>query len=121
MRYLILIFASNLLLVSGQLMWKCGLKRMGGFFITSDFSLSKMGSLVSSPYILGGLFLFGVATLVWLEVLSRVELSLAYPLMSISYVLGVMAAILFFHEHVSVVRWLGVGVVCLGIFLISKS
>jgi drug/metabolite transporter (DMT)-like permease len=106
------------LLTAGQVLWKLGVERASqdNLLLTGKSLLA----LFSSPCIIVGLLLYAIATLVWLGVLSETPLSLAYPLMSASYVLGVVAGVLIFGEHIPVSRWAGVAVVCLGIYLIYK-
>jgi drug/metabolite transporter (DMT)-like permease len=103
-----------LLLVTGQIFFKLGLDRLGGFH------LSQWWQVLLSPWIVVGLFLYVLATGVWFAVLSRVNLSVAYPLQSLSYVFGVLAAWLIFHEPVSLTRWAGVGVILIGVALIVR-
>jgi undecaprenyl phosphate-alpha-L-ara4N flippase subunit ArnE len=45
---------------------------------------------------------------------------MAYPMISLSYVFGMLAAIVFFHEEVPLVRWAGVALIMLGCVLIAK-
>lgn len=116
--YLILLCA--LLLTTGQVFWKHGLDKMGGFNPSIGSIWGKLLILCSSPYIVVGSLIYVAATLLWLNVISNAPLSIAYPLMSVSYVLGVIAARLVFGEAVPMTRWFGVGVVCIGIYFISR-
>lgn len=68
-----------------------------------------------------GLVLFGVSALFWLVVLSRVSLSIAYPLVGLSYIVVVVLARFFLHEAVPPLRWLGVTIIAVGIALIGIS
>lgn len=108
-----------IMLTAGQVLWKTGLLKIGGFKPSAGLRAGLM-SLGLSPYILAGLVLYIVATVLWLYVLSNVPLSLAYPLMSVSYVLGVVAGAVVFKESVPATRWLGAAVVCGGAYLISR-
>ena len=65
---------------------------------------------------------FGWTRAFWYSLLLNwhYPLSVAYPMISLSYVLGLLAAILFFHESVSVMKWVGVGLIVLGCCLIAK-
>ena len=115
MRFALTVVLCTLMLSVGQVCWKIGLTREG-------FSLSRAGilALVGSWQIWAGFVLFGVATLLWFDVLSKAPLSLAYPLMSLSYVFGLFAAKYYFGETVSVTRWSGVLLICLGVALVAK-
>jgi drug/metabolite transporter (DMT)-like permease len=68
-----------------------------------------------------GLALFGISSMFWLVVLSRVDLSLAYPMVGLSYVVIVMFAAFLLHENVPPLRWVGVVVIAIGIALVGLS
>lgn len=75
----------------------------------------------TTPLIVAGLAFYAVGSLFWLAVPSRLDLSLAYPMLALTYVLVPMTAWLFLGERVPSVRWLGIGVVILGVLIISKT
>ena len=107
------------LLTAGQLLWKYGLQKMGGFHPGASGLGHGLMALCLSPYIVAGLAIYVVATALWLNVLSKAPLSLALPLLSLSYVLGVLAAHLIFKEQVPITRWLGTLIICAGICLVA--
>ena len=115
MKNIVLVIACTLMLAVGQVCWKSGLDQSG-------FSLSASGmkALAGSWLIWAGFMLFGIATLVWFMVLAKTPLSLAYPLMSLSYVFGLVLARYCLGESISMVRWAGVGVICVGIALVTR-
>lgn len=76
---------------------------------------------LSEPRLWIGLILFGVSAIFWLVVLSRVPLSVAYPIVGLSYIIVVAMARFFLDEHVPPLRWVGVAVVALGIALVGIS
>lgn len=102
-----------LLLVFGQTVWKMGLERAGGL------QLHNWLSVLFSPLILLGLAAYGVATILWLYVLSKLPLSVAYPLQSVAYVLGIVVAMWVFKEYIPPNRWVGAGVLLAGIAILS--
>lgn len=99
-------------LATGQILWKLGMDKMDGFNIVS---------IILNPDIISGVALYGLATLLWLYILSKEELSFAYPLQSITYVLGTILAIFVFHENVSLLRWLGIATIIIGATLVAKG
>jgi len=111
----LLIGLNALLLASGQLIWKLGLQRRGDAFA----SLRGIVRLLLSPYVLIGLGIYGVATVLWLYILSRVPLSIAYPLQSAAYIVTLLGAFLFFREPLSVAKIGGCLLVVAGISLIG--
>jgi multidrug transporter EmrE-like cation transporter len=68
-----------------------------------------------------GLFLFGVSAVFWLVVLSRVALSIAYPLAGLSYVAIVLLDKYVMNEPIPILRWVGVGAIAAGIALVGLS
>jgi drug/metabolite transporter (DMT)-like permease len=111
----IMVAINILLLVSGQLLWKIGMEKIENVTIVS------LIQAIFTPYIFGGIILYGIATLLWLWILSKAEFSIVYPLQSLAYAAGVVLAIAIFKEQVPMIRWVGVGMIILGAFLIARS
>lgn len=112
----LLILCNTCILVAGQFLWKYGM--MKTTFQLNPLSIIK---LLFSPFIFSGLVLYGVATILWLFILSRVPLSIAYPVQSIAYVLAVFGAYFIFHEPLSPTKIIGVILIILGVSLIGIS
>lgn len=112
MAYLILLL-NVCLLVIGQTVWKIGLERAGGL------QLHNAVQVMFSPLILLGLAIYGVATVLWLYVLSRLPISIAYPLQSVAYVLALLIALFVFKESIPPNRWIGTAVLMAGIAILS--
>lgn len=112
----ILILANTLILVSGQFLWKYGMEHQqgGGFG-----SLRGVVQLFLSPYVIGGLALYGAATVLWLFILSRVELSIAYPIQSLAYIIAVIGAYFVFNEPLSTAKIMGCLLILAGVTLIG--
>ena len=116
--YLIL-FVSILLAVIGQLLMKQGMNQFGTFPVSK--LLQHIVPMFLNPWVFAGLMSFGLSSVFWLVVLSRINLSLAYPMVSLAYVVVAFASIIFFKEPVSFIRWMGILVIVFGVFLISRS
>ena len=78
-----------------------------------------VGMLTNWQFAASGLF-FGAGSLLWMYILKHFPLSMAYPMVSLSYVMGMISAIIFFHEEVSIAKWIGVLFIMLGCVLIVK-
>ena len=114
---ILLIIAQSILLVAAQSLLKISVHLFGDFswswqyfktvFTTWQFAASGACALT--------------AMLVWMYVLKRYEFSIAYRLLSISYIIGLLAAYFIFHETVPLTRWIGVCIVMVGVYLIVKS
>ena len=118
MNYL-LMAVSILLAVAGQLLMKRGMISFGSFPISQ--LLASIIPMFLNPWVFFGFVCFGLSSIFWLVVLSRLPLSLVYPMVSVAYVLVALASLLFFKENVSFIRWLGIAVIMVGVFLISRS
>lgn len=94
---------------------------MGGFTLQLQSFIYDIFRLFTNVYIFLGLLLFSFATIIWLLVLSEVELSVAYPILSLGYVFGFIAGVVFFNESVSFIKILGLVLIVTGIVLISFS
>ena len=106
----------SILLVGGQVFLKLALTRLPSFAWTREFWLSL---LTNWQFAVCGL-LFAAASLLWMYIVKVFPFSSAYPMVSLSYVFGMVAAMLVFHEEVSVIKWVGVMLIVLGCMLIAK-
>jgi multidrug transporter EmrE-like cation transporter len=115
----LLLFISISLAIAGQLLMKQGMMIFGKFPVTQ--LLVKLIPMVFQPYVFIGILCFAVSSVFWLVVLSRIDLSLAYPLVSIAYIVTAIFSYYVFKENVSFIRWIGIITICLGVFLVSRS
>lgn len=113
---LLLAILQSVLLAGGQVFLKIALERMPAFGWTWAFWRQM---LVNWPFAVCGL-LFGASSLLWMYIVKHWPLSVAYPMISLSYVFGMLAAVVFFHEEVSATKWLGVALIMAGCCLIAK-
>lgn len=114
-----MLFISISLAIAGQLLMKQGMIMFGKFPVAQ--LLLKLAPLITQPYVFFGLVCYGLSAVFWLVVLSRIELSYAYPLVSIAYVVVALFSYYFFKENLSLLRWIGIITICLGVYLISRS
>jgi multidrug transporter EmrE-like cation transporter len=77
--------------------------------------------LALEPHILGGLACYGVSVVVWVVALSRVPVSIAYPMLSIGYVVNAIGAWYLLGESVSAMRMAGIGIIVVGVFIVARS
>jgi multidrug transporter EmrE-like cation transporter len=108
---LVLLF-SVILNAMGQLLFKAA--RLAA----PDASLLQLFLLVQTW---AGLILYGLSAVSWLWVLSRFQLSYAYPLLALSFPIVVAFSVILFSETVSLIRWVGVFVIFVGVSLLSRT
>ncbi|MDQ4095507.1 MAG: SMR family transporter [Actinomycetota bacterium] len=119
---LALLLVSVVFAIAGQLTLKAAMREIGRIGAREVSATTEtLKRAVTEPRLWVGLVLFGVSALFWLVVLSRVPLSVAYPFVGVSYILIVLFARVFLHEHVPTLRWIGVIVVAIGIAIVGLS
>lgn len=118
MKDFLLIFSNVFLTVIGHLMLKHGMTKVGRVSSISTLPATIYRAF-SNPFVLLGLAVFVGTSMLWLIVLSRVKLSLAYPLLSMSYVLAIFLSWLLLKEHIPWMRILGAFVIISGVCLVS--
>ena len=121
MKSIIMVLVPVLMGVVGQLFLKQGMLQIGKFAIAPAVLLPIFLKVATNLSVLTGLFLYGLSAVLWLVVLSRMALSIAYPLLSIGYIVVLFASWFFFKENIPAIRWIGVLVICFGVYLISRS
>ena len=117
------ILGGVLLNAGAQLLLKAGAASAG------EINMSAGGAalwrtafgLAQHPAVLGGLACYVVSVVLWIVALSRVEVSIAYPMLSIGYIVNAALAWWLFGEDVNAQRWLGIGVILLGVLLVAQS
>ncbi|MEO8157065.1 MAG: SMR family transporter [Betaproteobacteria bacterium] len=116
-----LVLAGVLLNAAAQLLLKAGTNSIGAFGFTTANLVPVGIKVASNPYIIGGLGCYVISVVVWIMALSRVEVSLAYPMLSIGYVVNALAAWYLFGEALSAQRMVGIGTIIVGVFLVARS
>lgn len=107
----------SLLLASGQVLLKIAMNRMGNFEWTWNYFKDL---LLNWPLAACGLG-FGGATVLWLYLLKNFDFSLAYPITSLSYIFGMLAAAFILNETIPNTRWIGVILIVIGVFFMIKQ
>lgn len=116
-----LIFTGVLLNAAAQLMLKAGANRVGPVAIEVQALTGVARELAFSGPIIAGIACYVVSVVVWILALTRVEVSLAYPMLSIGYVVNAVAAWMLFGEQLSPMRIAGILVIILGVYLLAAS
>lgn len=120
MKDFMLLFFNVLLTVTGQILFKYGMNTVGRVNNIRD-ALGKLTQAFLNPYILSGIAIYGFTTLIWLVILSRVKLSIAYPMLSFGYVLSILFSWMLFKESIPKVRIIGALIICIGVYLVAQG
>jgi len=119
---ILLIFLSVSIAVTGQILLKIGIDRIGASGFGSVRELAGFFSgIIRSPMVLTGLFLYFISAAIWLVVLSTVDLSFAYPFIGITYVLVLVLSKFILKEEVNPIRWIGAFIITTGVVVISRG
>ncbi len=120
-RYVPLILLGVLFNALAQVCLKKGMLSIGHFRFAPAVIPQVAKSVAGNPFILLGLLCYVVSVVVWLLVLSRVEMSYAYPFLSVGYIIVTVLGYVLFQESVTFYRILGVIIICLGVILVSRT
>jgi multidrug transporter EmrE-like cation transporter len=115
------IFTGIMLNAMAQLLLKAGTNAVGAIHLDSGHLLPTAIKLATQLPILGGLACYVVSLVVWIIGLSRVDVTIAYPLLSLGYIVNAFGAWYFLGETMSAQRMLAVGVIIVGVALLARS
>lgn len=116
-----LILTGVLLNAAAQLLLKAGTNAVGHFDFQLDNVVPIGLKLAFEPHIFGGLSCYVVSVVIWIMALSRVPVSVAYPLLSIGYIVNAFAAAYLFGESVTAQKLLGIGFIVIGVYFVTKT
>jgi len=116
-----LVLCGVLLNAAAQLLLKAGTNAVGAFEFTARNLPAVAPRLAFEPHIMGGLLCYVISVVVWIMALSRVEVSIAYPMLSIGYVVNAAAAWYLFGEAVTGTRLAGIAFIIIGVVIVARS
>lgn len=116
MRLILISIIQSILLCGGQVFLKFALNKMGALSWTWSFVLSQL----TNWWWLGCGLCYATATVLWMYIIKHFQFSMAYPMISLSYVFGMFAAMLFFQESIPASRWLGILLIMAGCLFVAK-
>lgn len=116
-----LILSGVLLNAAAQLLLKAGANRVGPLELQPHALALAARELATSAPVVGGLACYVLSVAIWIVALTRVEVSVAYPMLSIGYVVSAIAAWMLFGEALTPNRALGIAVIVVGVFILAGS
>jgi multidrug transporter EmrE-like cation transporter len=117
-----IIFAGVLLNSAAQLMLKAGAKTLGTVSMGSSSSLMTAAcSAATQPWIVLGLVCYFLSAGLWILALTRVDVTVAYPMLSMGYVIAALLAWHFFGEPLTAGRVLGIAIIMAGVVVLGRS
>ena len=118
---LMFLLTGVLLNAAAQLLLKAGTNRLGVITLTADNWPTTFVQMASEGHFIAGIAFYAISVVVWILGLSRVPVSIAYPLLSLGYVVNAIAAHYLLGEAVTAQRWLGIGFIIVGVYLVARS
>jgi multidrug transporter EmrE-like cation transporter len=116
-----LVLFGVLLNAAAQLLLKAAANRVGPIDIQPHSLALAARNLVFSMPLIIGIACYVLSVIIWIVALSRADVSVAYPMLSVGYVVNALAAWALFGEAVTPMRLTGIGVIILGVFLVAGS
>jgi drug/metabolite transporter (DMT)-like permease len=118
---LVVALVAILLLVGGQTLLKLGLNDIGGVSLFGGNPVGSLLGLFRTPWVILGFVCYGVSAVLWLDVLSKLDFSMAFPMVSLTYVFSLVIGRFVFHETISLQRIVGVLLILGGLFFVVRS
>jgi len=118
---LLIIMSGVLLNALAQLLLKAGTSSLGPLFAVGERYATEIIRIVLQPYILSGLVCYIVSVSLWIAALTKVPVSVAYPMLSIGYIVNSVAAHYFLGEELGVQKLVGIGVIVIGVCIVVRS
>ncbi|MGU7780584.1 EamA family transporter [Burkholderia sp. PU8-34] len=118
---LVCIITGVMLNACAQLLLKAGVNAVGHFEFTRANIVPVGLKIATQLPIIGGLGCYVLSVVVWIVGLSRVDVSIAYPMLSLGYVVNAFAAWYLFGEVLTVQRLVGIGIILIGVFVLARS
>jgi multidrug transporter EmrE-like cation transporter len=116
-----LIITGVLLNAIAQLALKASVRQMGEIKLSMAGAWPVTQQLMLEPALWLGLFCYGISVIIWILALSRVDVSIAYPMLSIGYIVNALFAWLLFGEALTLERLVGIGVIIIGVYILARS
>jgi len=116
-----LIFTGVMLNAAAQILMKSGTNAIGHFEFSVENILPIGLKLATEWHILTALFCYGLSVVIWILALSRVPVSIAFPMLSMAYVVNAIAAYYLLGEAFNPTKLVGMGVIILGVIVISRA
>ena len=116
-----LLLTGVMLNAAAQLLLKAGTTRIGEFAFSAENIIPIGWQLATQPFIVAGVGCYVISLVVWIMGLSRVPVSIAYPMLSIGYIVSAIAAWYLFGESLTAQKMIGIGFIVIGVYLVAKS
>lgn len=118
---MLIIVISVLLNAFAQLFIRKGMLLIGSLTLNIQNIVSLCFKVLTNIFLLSGMTCYAISILLWMVVLSRVNVSVAYPLLSIGYIVTAIMAYFLFGETLTLQKVAGIIVICIGVWLLTQT
>ena len=115
MKTMLICLLNTALMATGQILFKAG---SIGYKINSILDIIR---LFFTPVVFFAVCIYAGTTALWLFILNRTPISYAYPIQALAFPIVLTVSIVFFNESVSVMRWIGVAIIVLGVTIATRG
>ena len=117
----LMIVVGVMLNATAQLLLKAGTRVLGVIDVRAGALASSAWGAATQPYIVGGLTCYVLSVAIWIAALSRVEVSVAYPMLSLGYIVNALAAWALFGESLTPAKMAGILVILAGVVILARG
>lgn len=110
-KYIVLTILNSAITIFGQVLWKMAVMRTEGYTYR----------LLINPYVISGVLAYGLSTVLWLYILSKIPFSIAYALTSTTYAFSLFAGYYIFHEAITLYKITGTVLILIGVIFFAKA
>jgi multidrug transporter EmrE-like cation transporter len=118
---LAMIVVSVLLNAAAQLLLKAGTRVLGVIDVQAGALVGSALGVATQPFVLGGLACYVASVAIWIAALSRVDVSVAYPMLSLGYIVNALAAWALFGEALTPAKMVGILVILFGVVILARG
>ncbi len=116
-----LILSSVALNAFAQLFIRQGMLKLGKISLNAEQIFNMILAVFTNIYLLAGMFSYAISIILWMVVLSKVNVSIAYPFLSIGYIITAVLAYFILQEPLTLQKIIGILIICLGVFILTRS
>ncbi len=120
-KVVLLSFFTTFLITTGQVLWKIGLQKIGGFYLPEKSIIQNFFRIILNEWIFSGFIVYAIATGFFMWLLSKYEISLVIPISSVAFIYSLIAGHLLFNEQVTVWRLAGVLLIIGGVVMVVRN
>jgi len=117
----LLAISTTLLITSGQVLWKIGIQKAGGFYLPEQSLIGNLFRILFNGWVFSGFVVYAIATGFFMWLISKFDISLIIPITSVAFIYSLLAGYFIFGEQISLYRVFGVLLIIAGVFFVVKN